>query len=419
MKILLRLSGIRGIAWYIGLIGTLLSLSFTFLIYPAIADPYHAVLDPDLHGPLGFGIWKYHTFSYYPNTDLAAARGPLYPTFIAALLALSNGWWPYSVQLGQCVLFGLMCVLVFWTAKSLWNAPLAVLAAGLCATDPFLVWYSSRIWVEPLMMFLFTALVASIVRVKQRPSARNAALVGVIVGLSVMTKSVYTPFIVLTPLLLLLPFGQRLSLPQGAMVLICAILIVTPWTLRNGRVTGIFAPEVGRTGFTLHQGNDFVEDFSQAPFSVLALYPLSIARIKEEAESVEFAPNATEAQKALVMDASRRQTAIHKLMQSPSFFIKKITYDLFLFWTFGDTPGKSLAIALCQLPVVAFFAAFLITRRHQLAQGAVGICACLIVLFYFAHLPTIALARYSAVLVPAMLIVAVGLLQPYARRSSV
>ena len=77
MGLLLALSRIRGINWYIGLLGTSLSLAFTFLIYPALGSANHAVLDPDLHGPLGFGIWKLHTFSYYPSPALASARGPL------------------------------------------------------------------------------------------------------------------------------------------------------------------------------------------------------------------------------------------------------------------------------------------------------------------------------------------------------
>jgi len=414
MKLLLRLSTVRGIGWYLGVVGAVLSLGFTFIIYPTIGDSQHAVLDPDLHGPLGFGLWKLHTFSYYPSSEPASARGPLYPLFIAAMLAVSNGWFPYAVQLAQCLLFGLMCVLVFWTARTLWSPPLAVLASALCAFNPFLIWYTSRIWVEPLMMVLFTALIAAIVRIKRRPSMLSAVLVGLIVGLSVMTKSVYTPFLLLTPLLLVLPFGRRVPFGLAAIVLITGLAVITPWTLRNGRLTGIFAPEVGNTGFTLHQGNDFVEDFSKAPFSVSALYPLSLARMRAEDmrdEDEIFKPGMNETQRRNALDASRRHIAIHKLIDEPAFFVKKIVYGLLLFWTFGDSLGKSVFIALLQLPLVALFCAYVIKRRQELTQGAVGICASLIVLFYFAHLPTITLARYSAVLVPAMLIVAVGIFQ--------
>ena len=410
MTILRNLGAVRGIGWYSGLAGTTLSLAFAMLIYPAIGDYHHAVLDPDLHGPLGFGIWKYHSFSYYPNPELSASRGPLYPLLIAGMLAATGGWWPGSVQLAQCVLFGLTCVVVFWTAKALWNPQLAVLASGLCAVDPFLIWYTSRIWVEPLMMFLFTAMIAGVVRLRQRPSRVAALAIGLIVGLSVMAKSVYTPFLILVPLLLVLPFGKRIAPVLALLVLISGVLVVTPWTVRNGLVTGVFAPEVGNAGFTLHQGNDFVQDFYRAPFSISALYPLSVARMRDE-EDVIFTPGSTEAQRRVQLDTARRQTAIEKLVHNPSFFIKKITYDLLLFWTFSDSPGKSLVVALCQLPLVALFCAFLVTRRSEL-KGTIGICVSLIVLYYLAHVPTIALARYSVVLVPGMLAVAVGIVEP-------
>ncbi|HEX3846996.1 MAG TPA: hypothetical protein VHV81_06410, partial [Steroidobacteraceae bacterium] len=320
MRFLLRLSEVRGIQWHIGMLGLGLSAAFTFLIYPAIAGPDHAVLDPDFHGPLGFGLWKLHTFSYYPDSIPTTARGPLYPAFIAAMLAATDGWWPYSVQAAQCALFGLGCVLAFWVANTLWNRQLAVLAAGLCALDPYLIWYSSRIWVEPLMIFLFTALIAAVVLVKRRPSVWTALLVGVIVGLSIMTKSVYAPFLVLTPALLALPFGARLKPALVAAVLVAGALVVAPWTIRNGRLTGIYAPEVGNTGFTLHQGNDFVQDFHRAPFSVSALHVISVARIKEEADSVDFPPDFTLRQRLLALDAARRRTAIDKMLGSPGFF---------------------------------------------------------------------------------------------------
>jgi 4-amino-4-deoxy-L-arabinose transferase-like glycosyltransferase len=414
-----RVSEVPGIRWYIALTGLALSLAFTFIVYPAITDTHHAVLDPDSHGPLGFGLWKYHTFSYYPSTEPASSRGPMYPAFIAGMLALTGGWWPYSVQLAQCVLFGLLCALVFWTARTLWDPPRAVLAAALCAIDPLLIWYTSRILIETLMLLLFTGLIASVVLVKRRPTPWTALLVGAMLGLCVMTKSIYTPFLLLTPLLLLLPFGKPVRPTLAALVLVSGIILVAPWTVRNGRLTGIYTPEVGNTGFTLHQGNDFVEDFAKAPFSVSGLHVFSIARMREESDSFDLPPDLTGLRQRNALDAARRKMALEKLEQSPGFFLKKIVYDSFLFWTLGDSAGKSIFIASFQLPLLAAFCATLIVRRGLLLRGAAGICAALIALFYFAHLPTIALARYSVVLVPAMLIVAVGLAAPRPARSAV
>jgi 4-amino-4-deoxy-L-arabinose transferase-like glycosyltransferase len=408
MKVLVTLAGKANVHWLIALLALAASLTFTFLVYPAIAGSYDLVLDSDNHGPLGYGIWKLHTFSYYPSSEPASDRGPLYPAFIALALALTNGWWPHSVQLEQCLIFSVLCLLVFWIAKTLWNRPLAVLASSLCAIHPFLIWYTSRIWIETTMTLMFTALIGSIVYFKQRPTPWRAALVGVILGLSLLGKSVYAPFLLLTPLLLLVPRGRRVSLLLAAIVFLSAVAVAAPWIVRNGRLTGTYAPVVGLAGFTFHQGNDFVEDFAIAPFSVNKLFSLSIARIKSEPVMLPpDTPDTTALQRENAVDAARGHNAIEKLKQSPGFLLKKIAYDAALFWTLGDTPAKSLLISVLQLPLIGLFIASLIRRRYR-EPDIIFLCAALVVAFYLAHLPTIALARYSVVLVPTMLIVGVG-----------
>jgi 4-amino-4-deoxy-L-arabinose transferase-like glycosyltransferase len=405
MKILAILASKTNVQWYIALVALAASLTFSFVIYPAMAGSEHLILDSDNHGPLGFGIWKLHTFSYYPSAEPASARGPLYPTLIALALALTNGWWPYSVQLEQCIIFSLLCVLVFWIANTLWSRPLAVLASSLCAIHPFLIWYTSRIWIETMMTFLFTALIGSIVYLKQRPTPWRAILVGVVLGLSLLAKSVYLPFLVLTPLLLLMPFGRRIAPSLAAVVFLSGIVVAAPWIIRNGRLTGTYAPVVGLAGFTFHQGNDFVEDFNIAPFAISKLYSLSVARIASE--PVMLPPSISGLERENALDAAQGRNAIEKLKKSPAFLLKKLGYDAVLFWTLGETPGKSLLISLLQLPLVGLFIASLLHRRYR-QPDVIFICAVLIVCFYLAHLPTIALARYSVVLVPSMLIVAVG-----------
>jgi 4-amino-4-deoxy-L-arabinose transferase-like glycosyltransferase len=413
---LLALSRRPHIDWYIGLLGTALALTFTFLLLPAMTAQHHVILDPDQHGPLGFGLWKLHTFAYFPHADATAARGPVYPVFIAGILAISNGWWPYAVQMAQCGLFGLLCVLVYRVASVLWSPPLPVLAAGLCALDPFLIWYTGRIWVETVLMFLFTSLFATLVLVKVRPTQFSGIAAGIVVGLSALAKSIFVPFLLIAPLSLLLPFGKRTPIGLAMLVLLVGLLVVTPWSIRNGQLTGVYAPEVGSTGFTLHQGNDFVEDFARAPFAISALHPLSLARLLEESEAVTLDPGASDLRKNLALDAVWRRNAVDKLTHSPRLLVKKLAYNSVLFWTLGDSPGKSAAISLCQVPVVVLFGAFVLMRRELWLHSSAGLAVLLIMLFYISHLPTIALARYSAALVPTMLIAAVGLLESDARQ---
>ena len=116
-------------------------------------------------------------------------------------------------------------------------------------------------------------------------------------------------------------------------------------------------------------------------------------------------PNVRGLQRENALDAALGHCAVEKLAASPGFLLKKIGYDAILFWTLGDTPAKSLIVSMLQLPLVALFVAFLLSGRYGGDAGVVLLCASLIACVYFAQLPTIAIARYSVVLVPAMLIV--------------
>ncbi len=106
----------------IAALALVLSLAFVLLVYPSITDPYDAVLDPDRYGPLGFGIWKNGTLAQYPDPEPSVLRGPVYPVFMAACLAVTNGVWPGSVQAGQSLLFA-ATLLVFWIARRCGTVP--------------------------------------------------------------------------------------------------------------------------------------------------------------------------------------------------------------------------------------------------------------------------------------------------------
>lgn len=134
---------------------------FSFGIWPGISVPHHAVLDPDQHGNLAYGILKNHTFSYYPDPQPTVERGPAYPALIALVLVISNGWWPYSVQAAQCVMSALTCLMAYWVSRVLWSRRAAAFVALTVAVHPVLVWYTSRIWVETTAAFLFTSIVAA------------------------------------------------------------------------------------------------------------------------------------------------------------------------------------------------------------------------------------------------------------------
>ena len=175
-------------ATYCAIAGFVTSAIFALVIYPRIATVAGAGLDPDGHGALGWALWKYHAFSYFPSHRVSIGRGPLYPLIIAVLLKFSGGWWPYSVQLMQCLWFSLTCFFTFYIARRLWNSAAATVAGSVCVLHPFLFWYTGRIWIEAMAMFLFTALMAAVLHFQEKPALPRAVLLGFVIGCACLCK---------------------------------------------------------------------------------------------------------------------------------------------------------------------------------------------------------------------------------------
>ena len=332
------------------LLGLVTSLAFCFLVFPRISGPIHLLLDADNHGSLGYGIWKNHSLSYYPDTQPTVARGPVYPAFIALTLALSNGWWPYSTQIGQCIVFSLTCLLAFHAARMLWNRPIGFIVGVVCAIHPLVIWYTSRIWVETLAIFFFTAMTASVLYLSLRPTAWRAVLLGVVIGTATLCKATFLPFIIIIPLLLSILKPKKLRSAYVLLVFVVGAGVVTPWSIRNYALTGKIIPVAAMTGYNFYVGDIWIEEYSKSPFSMSDLWIRSIDDVK--ALYKEAPPGLTRSQR----DAWRDTVCLHRSLahyrRDPGFFLKKLGINAWLYWSLGETPKKTLLLAIQQLTLL-------------------------------------------------------------------
>jgi 4-amino-4-deoxy-L-arabinose transferase-like glycosyltransferase len=382
--------------------GLTTAVIFSFVVYPRIASSTGAVLDPDGYGALGWGLWKLQTFSYYPSEFASQNRGPLYPMLVAALLHLSGGWWPYVVQLFQCMCVGLTCLLAYKIGTRLWDHRVGAITGMLCAVHPFLIWYSSRIWVESLAALLFTAIVAALLFVDATPTIYSAILVGLSVGAASLTKGTFLPFMIAVPAWMLLQ-RPRIRPQLSFVTLAISLAVIAPWTVRNLRLTGRFIPVHGHMGFNIHIGDSLSAHFMESPY---ALTPLWEQATKEAAALTgsELAASFDGWRAELAASDILLENSVEKYLSEPLFLPRKILINTVAFWAWSDTKPKTLVIAALQFPLLAAFLLIVIRlvrvkqfRRIQVAP------VFLILLYYAGHLPVLAIGRYSVVLVPVML----------------
>lgn len=403
----------RHAGWLAAGLALITSLVFCFVVYPDAATTHHALLDPDSYGRLGWGLWKYGSLSFYPDQQPTVSRGPAYPAFLAVLLAATNGWWPMSAQVGQCLVFAATCWLVWWLASGLWGRAAGTVAALACAVHPFLVWYTSRIWIETLAAFLFTALLAALLWHASNPRAGKAVLAGGLLGLCILGKSTFLPYIAWVPLGLLLLKPRRFPPLQVIVVPVVALAMVLPWTARNWRLTHRIIPVHLPSG-SAFDGDTIIAHFREQPFALGAL--CEIARVGRHAAAARIPPEVTGAAREYEYETSLLRASTQRYADHPLFLLKKTIMNAGLFWTLGETRRKSLVISVLVVPFAAlFFLSCVLLVRERRMRTFEGIAAAWVLLYYLSLLPINAVARYSMPIVPAVVMYAASLLRTAGR----
>jgi hypothetical protein len=200
-----------------------------------------------------------------PRGMLTTFRAPLYPAFVAGIyLLFGTGVGRFfAVRLAQTVLGALLAPLTYVTARRVFQAPgggelepghekAARVAACAVAVYPMLVIYPLGLATENLFFLLVLASTLVLVELaaiskataSSEPSGRRlalyAALAGVLLGLSALTRSVILPFA--GAAILWIAFALKRG--RAAAIAAAAVVItVLPWIVRNsivaGRPTGI------------------------------------------------------------------------------------------------------------------------------------------------------------------------------------
>ncbi len=162
---------------------------------------------------------------------------PLYMLFLAAHYAIQGTVDPLFPVLTQCALDALTAVMVGLIAGRL-DHKLALPAGLFAALCPSLIITAGIIYTDSLFLFFATAALFGAQRWLQRPGWDWAAVLGLALGLALLTRVMMAPWalglLVALPLgaLMLRRFDSRAPLQMGLVALLCAGL-QTPVLVRN------------------------------------------------------------------------------------------------------------------------------------------------------------------------------------------
>jgi hypothetical protein len=196
-----------------------------------------------------YGFLLRRRSEYYPTTY----RPPAMPFLMASVYALTDR----SFAAWRVVNCGIMAGAVTAaaaTAAHFGGVPAALLTAAVAVRNPKLTDYSSRFLTEALATFLVALLAWQWVSSAQRGwTARRAAASGVTLGALLAARTI---FVLWMPVVLILPgkdlsFGSRFAWRTRATCLLMAVLVISPWWIRNIAVTGALMPLGTQGGINL------------------------------------------------------------------------------------------------------------------------------------------------------------------------
>jgi 4-amino-4-deoxy-L-arabinose transferase-like glycosyltransferase len=189
----------------------------------------------------------------FADVDRKSSATPVVDQMPGVGLILAGLWWTTGsetyaqIQWLQILLDTLMVLLVYWIALRLARStPVALLAALLYALWPGAIIVAKRPVLDTWAGFFTIGCVGAFVWARDHPTSRwRLILLGVLTGAGIY----FRPFILLLPIVLALvaaPGGWRRRLLWMSAPTLVALLVLSPWTIRNYYTFDRFIPT--RTG---------------------------------------------------------------------------------------------------------------------------------------------------------------------------
>lgn len=383
----------------ISLIAFFVAALFSLLIYPLIQNPLNLNIDPDEYGKLASNIYSGYGFRYFPSANDAVDKAPLYPYFLAVIFHLSGGMNVTLVQIVQAVFHSLTSLLIFNFVKKLTGYRSAMVAQIIIALHPILIWYTARMWVESIYIFLFTATCVCYVKLFESPKIKNSLVSGVLTGITSLTKSI----ILFLPIVLLFIFYFKKGVKgiiSMLVVILVSVIVISPWIIRNYRISDSQLFIHATMGQNLILGNSLAENWIGNPLSNMHSWVDGYKKINMILYENNINLSDPKADIFLI------RYHIERVVNNPEFLIWRSILNFLTFWYLSESPIKSIFFFLLQIPLVIIF----IVSLKSLVKNYD--CSWIIILsvgyYCIVHAIIIGWGRYSVPLIPILVCGAVA-----------
>lgn len=247
-----------------------------FVVLPRVSDAvmtHYGVGFADDYDRLAYSLARGNGYRFAPDLADTLMREPGYPLFLAGVFKIFGYSLPAARLANFILAIGVALLMVPLVRRLDPRPAVASLAAIVFLLHPGVIVAEARGGVELLFMFAVMCFVLALYRAIEKQRSADYLIAGAVLGVVVLIRS--TP--ILFPALLfayLMASARNAAARRGAVartaLLIGAMVIVmSPWIVRNFRLTGEIVPTSSMLGVSVQSGQyicehlDFAHGFQE------------------------------------------------------------------------------------------------------------------------------------------------------------
>ena len=171
-----------------------------------------------------------------------------------------------------------------------------------------------------------------------------------------------------------------------------------PWQIRNYKLTNKIVLTQVSLGFNLIEGDVIGERWQEEKFASIGLWEEGYVRVDSLLKGTGYQSNEPRGDRLLT------RVAFDRYLHKPVEFLRRCGINFLTFWYLGETKLKSIALLICQVPLILFGLIGLFKSRSI----KLPLAPVLTFLVYFVVLSSMiyGIGRFSVPLIPVLLLFA-------------
>ncbi len=258
-----------------------------------------------------------------------AITPPGYVYFVALIFSLFGSYTTQSaiaIEILQSITTACTCIVLYLIGRRV-HEMVGLLSAIALAVYPAAIFFSvMRIGPALLVVLLVGLIMYYLLKIQARPTYRDAAICGLLMGLNALFEPAIITFYVLACVWLFawISTSRMMAVKLSFLMGFVCILCVIPWTIRNYVVFNAFVPMKSSMGRNLLEGN--------TPYGNGVIHHFDHSKLFTPEERREMYTDMNEVQRNKVMQSK----AIEIIKDNPQRFLQSSIKRFYAFWAPGN-----------------------------------------------------------------------------------